>query len=45
MKFDVMGYWWLVVLVVFNFDIKYRLGRSNVDVDVFSCFLMSIEIV
>lgn len=34
-KLDVIGYRWIVVLVVFDFDILYRLGWNNFDVDVF----------
>lgn len=44
-KLDVIGYWWLVFFVLFYFDIKYRVGSYNVDVDVFSCLLINIEIV
>ena len=34
---------WLSELVFFDFDIKYRTGRSNQAVDAFSCHLKSNE--
>lgn len=30
---DVIGYWWILVLVLFNFKIIYKLGKINIDVD------------
>lgn len=38
-KLDVIGYCWVVVLVVFDFEICYCFGCNNVDVDLLFRFL------
>lgn len=42
---DVIGYRWLVVLGIYDFDIKYRLGIYNKDVDILFRMLMFIDVV
>lgn len=44
-KLDATGHRWLAALAAFNFDIKYRPGRSNADADALSRLPMSIETV
>lgn len=38
-KLDVMGQRWVLVLLVFDFEIFYKLGKKNVDVDVLLRYL------
>ena len=38
-KLDSTGYRWLVDLQLYNFSIRYRPGRTNVDADLFSRLL------
>lgn len=44
-KLDVIGYWWFVELFNFNFNIVYRLGKKNQDVDGFSRMIYDIEVI
>ena len=35
-KLSAVGHWWVAELADFNFDIKYRPGKSNIDADMLS---------
>lgn len=43
-KLFVVGYWWVVELVDFNFNIKYWFGKFNIDVDVLFCLLLDFSV-
>lgn len=42
-KLFVVGYRWVVELVDFNFNIKYRFGKFNIDVDVLFRLLLDFS--
>lgn len=43
-KFDVIGYCWVVVLLFYNFSIIYKFGKLNIDVDLLFRLLFKMEI-